>query len=323
LHTIFIFPFCAQSAPHKTYTAFRYAPPYAEDALRQMAADGVKRAVAFSQYPHYSCTTAGSSFNNLWRELYRLGMETDFEWSVLDRWPTHPTFIKALTQRVQQGLATVPEPVRAQTIVVFTAHSVPMKVVNKGDQYVSEVAATAHAVMAELHAQQGPAAPQQRNTHVLAWQSKVGFLPWMGPSTSDVLKNLARQGHKHVLMVPIAFTSDHIETLFEIDIEYAEEAHEAGIVTFARAPSLNDSELLTTAQAELVAEHLASGSVCTPQYRLNCAGCVNPACRTVLNPVGGEPYSKLRDSYGQEGGVRSWPQADDIESFRQSPERTA
>jgi ferrochelatase len=138
------------------------------------------------------------------------------------------------------------------------------------------------------------------------------------------LKNLARQGHQHVMMVPIAFTSDHIETLYEIDIEYAEEAHEAGIITFARAPSLNDSDLLTSAQAELVADHLASGALCTPQYRLNCAGCINPVCRTILNPAAGQAYSKLRDSYGvqKEGGVPQWPTEQDKEACRTHEGRT-
>ena len=297
----------AQTAPHKAYTAFRYAPPYAEDALRQMAADGVRRAVAFSQYPHFSCTTSGSSYNNLWREVMRLGMEKDITWSLIDRWPTFPTYIRALTQRVEEGLATVPAEQRHSTVIIFTAHSVPMKVVNRGDQYVAEVASTVSAVMSQLWQQQA-SPPAQRNPYVLAWQSKVGFLPWMGPSTSDVIKGLARQGHTSVLMVPVAFTSDHIETLFEIDIEYAEEAEEAGITTFARAPSLNDSDTLTTAQAELVAEHLAAGQLCTTQYTLNCAGCVNPACRTILNPAGGPgSYSKLRDSYGTPGQVPTWP----------------
>merc|ERR1712010_67939 len=97
------------------------------------------------------------------------------------------------------------------------------------------------------------------NRYHLAWQSKVGFLPWMGPSTSEVIKGYGRQCHRYVMAVPIAFTSDHVETLFEIDIEYAEEAHEHGIEMFKRAPSLNGSPKFQAALADMVASHIKSG----------------------------------------------------------------
>merc|ERR1719238_2003433 len=127
-----------------------------------------------------------------------------------------------------------------------------MMVVNRGDAYTGEVAATVGAVMDELR--RGSTEDEDEdgavpNRHVLAWQSKVGFLPWMGPSTSDVIKGYGRQGHRNVLIVPIAFTSDHVETLFEIDIEYAEEAEKAGIEMFKRAPSLNGSKTFQAALA--------------------------------------------------------------------------
>jgi ferrochelatase len=276
-----------ETGPHKHYTCFRYADPLTEETLTQMKADGVTRAVAFSQYPHFSCTTTGSSLNHLWRELSRLGMEDDFKWSIIDRWPTHPTFIKAMARRVQLGLDSIPEDIRDKTVVQFSAHSLPMKVVNKGDQYAGEVCATAYAVMKELNFS---------NPYILCWQSQVGPLPWLGPQTGDALKGFGAQGHKAVLAVPIAFTSDHIETLFEIDIEYKEEAIEAGIEHFARAPSLNEEPLLIEAQAELVAAHLAHGrSVDTKQYQLNCPGCFNQTCRTIVNPV--EPFVNMRTAY--------------------------
>jgi len=330
----------APSRPRfKHYTCFRYAPPLTAEVLERMRADGVRRAVAFSQYPHFSCTTTGSSLNHLWRESLRLGLEAQVEWSLIDRWPTHAGLVAAVARNVAAGLARFPAAVRDEVCIVFSAHSLPMLTVNKGDQYVQEVGATVSAVMDLLRAgratlvpgssgndaeaEEGGAAPAAaaaqpvapvRSPYVLAWQSKVGFLPWMGPPSSDVLKGLARQGHRYVLMVPVAFTSDHVETLFEIDIEYRQEAHHAGFLQFERAPSLNGSELLTSAQAQLVAEHLgllpsalapaapsptAFPAVTSPQYRLNCAGCVNPACRSVLRPA--RPYAKLRDSY--DGGA--------------------
>lgn len=265
-----------------------------------MAADGVTRAVAFSQYPHYSCTTTGSSLNHLWRSLRARGAESAFTWSVLDRWPTHPTYVRALARRVELGLAEFPPEERSQVVVVFTAHSIPMRIVHRGDPYTQEIAATVQAVM------ESEALRPRGHKYLLAWQSKVGFLPWMGPSTSEVIEGLGRQGHRNVLAVPVAFTSDHIETLYEIDIEYKEEAAAAGIARFVRAPALNDEDLLTTAQAELVRDHLRAQTPSTSQYPLNCAGCTNPTCRSILNPVGGT-YRKLRDSYATPSSVPTWP----------------
>lgn len=278
-----------ETAPHKHYIAFRYADPLTEETLLQMREDGVERAVAFSQYPQYSCTTAGSSFNHLWREHSRLGMADAFKWSVIDRWYNHPTFIKAVVQRIKMGLAEIPEEVRANTVILFSAHSLPMKVVNKGDAYPAEVAATTNAVMEEL----GFSHP-----HILCWQSQVGPTAWLGPQTGDAIKGLGQQGHKSVLAVPIAFTSDHIETLFEIDIEYKEDAEKAGITHFHRAPALNDEPLLAQAQAEIVAAHLKHGQAAdTLKYALNCPTCTNPTCRSVLNPVA--PFINYRAQYGK------------------------
>ena len=109
------------------------------------------------------------------------------------------------------------------------------------------------------------------------------------------LKNARAQGlRRNVLVVGIAFTSDHIETLHELDIEYGELAHEAGISNYKRAPALNGLPLFQDALAEIVAEHLASGEACSRQYGLRCAGCVNPQCRNVLNPVA--PYKRTNVS---------------------------
>jgi protoporphyrin/coproporphyrin ferrochelatase len=314
----------------KFYTCFRYAPPLTEDCLQQMAEDGIERAVAFSQYPHFSCTTTGSSLNHLWRESIRLGLEKTFKWSLIDRWPTHPTFISAVARNVAIGLERFPESERDKVIVVFSAHSVPMLTVNKGDQYVQEVSATVSSVM-DLLRSSSSNKRAVKSPYSLAWQSKVGFLPWMGPPTSEVIKGLGKQGHRYILLVPIAFTSDHVETLYEIDVEYKKEAHEAGFIQFERAPSLNDCDLITSAQAEIVAEHLGINSpttgsatafpnVCSPQYKLNCAGCINPTCRSILNPELPSDSVKLRDSYSSDGcqAVKGspWPKGDEIERLK-------
>nr|CCA26575.1 ferrochelatase putative [Albugo laibachii Nc14]CCA27299.1 ferrochelatase putative [Albugo laibachii Nc14] len=273
-----------QTAPHKHYVFFRYANPQTEASLHQMREDGVQRAIAFSQYPQWSCTTTGSSLNQLWRELKRLKMEKTFEWSLIDRWNTDSGYTEAVAQRIRLGLKQFAPEDRHKVIIMFSAHSLPMKVVYRGDPYVKEIASTTERVMDKL---------QIGNSHILAWQSKVGYLPWMGPSTSDVLKGFGKQGQQHVLAVPIAFTSDHIETLYEIDIEYAEEAKEVGIMHFKRSPSLNDEPLLIKAMANRVKKHLDEKELHSPQYPLPCPGCTNAMCRTILNPI--SSYSVKRD----------------------------
>jgi ferrochelatase len=270
-----------ETAPHKFYVAFRYVEPFSEAALTQMKADGVKRAIAFTQYPQFSCSTTGSSLNELWRAAKRVGLQKDFEWSVIDRWGTHPGFIEAMTKTVKDGLAQFEESARGDVLIMFSAHSLPLDVINRGDAYPQEIGASVHEVMKQL---------DFSHEYILTYQSDVGPVPWQGPSTEEVIEELGSKRRKNVLVVGIAFTSDHIETLSEIDIEYGELAHEVGITNFKRAPSLNGEPLFQDALAQIVLEHLQRGEPCSRQYGLRCPGCVNPQCRNILNPVA--PYKR-------------------------------
>lgn len=286
-----------ETAPHKAYTAFRYARPLTDEALDEMAADGVKRAVAFTQYPQYSCSTTGSSLNELFREITKrqkegAGAGADIQWSVIDRWPTHPGLVEAFANRIRAVLDTYPAEKRHQVPIMFSAHSLPMQIVSgRGDPYPAEVAATVAAVMTKLG---------WSNPYRVTWQSQVGPSAWLGPQTSDVVKGWGKQGYKDVVAVPIAFTQDHIETLYELDIELQEEAEEHGI-HLKRAESLNDEPTFLRALADITATHLASvdGKTATSlsadgaqvggvdvwaqgrtsrQMQLRCPGCVNPVC---------------------------------------------
>ena len=243
------------TAPHKAYTAFRYVHPLSEDCLTEMRKDGVTRAVAFSQYPQYSCSTTGSSLNEMWRIIEGGGKKEvevvegakDIEWSVIDRWGVHEGFVdvssrsrfgvprsralsdqelgsylQSVARNVEKSLLEYPASARDDVVILFSAHSLPMSVVNRGDPYPSEVGATVSAVMARLG---------HRNPYRLVWQSQVGPSAWLGPQTIDAIKGLGKQGHNDQLLVPIAFTSDHIETLFELDLEYIEEAKEVSAYT--------------------------------------------------------------------------------------------
>jgi ferrochelatase len=287
-----------QTAPHKAYTAFRYARPLTEEALDEMKADGVTRAVAFTQYPQYSCSTTGSSLNELYRQIQsRKAAGEDagnIHWSVIDRWPTYPGLIDAFTQRLRDVLETYPAEQRDKIPIMFSAHSLPMQIVSgRGDPYPAEVAATVAAVMTKLG---------WSNPYRVTWQSQVGPSAWLGPQTSDTVKGWAKQGYKDAIAVPIAFTQDHIETLYEVDLELVEEAREHGM-TLKRAESLNDQPIFLRALADLAANHLSAFSS-TPdadvgqhvwnqgnssrQMMLRCPGCVNPVCTEQKKFFGGD-----------------------------------
>ena len=265
------------TAPHGFYVAFRYVQPKSEDALRAMAEDGVERAVAFTQYPQFSCSTTGSSLNELWRAAERTGLRGAFEWSIIDRWPVHDGFVAAMAETVRDGLEQFDPADRDRVLLLFSAHSLPLDVIDRGDAYPQEIGASVQAVIERLGLP---------NPYLLAYQSEVGPVRWLGPSTERVIERLGARGQKHVLVVPIAFTSDHIETLSELDREYGEVAHRAGITHYKRTPALNDRPRFLDALADVVRDHLAAGRPYGPLYRTRCPGCVNPQCRQIVNPVG-------------------------------------
>ncbi|XP_008422816.1 ferrochelatase, mitochondrial [Poecilia reticulata] len=145
-----------------------------------------------------------------------------------------------------------------------------LQVVNRGDPYPQEVGATVQRVMERLG---------HCNPYRLVWQSRVGPMQWLGPQTDEVIKGLSERGKKNILLVPIAFTSDHIETLHELDIEYAQVlAEECGVENIRRAESLNGNPLFMKALADLVQSHLKSNEPCSRQLTLRCPLCTNPTC---------------------------------------------
>jgi protoporphyrin/coproporphyrin ferrochelatase len=271
-----------ESAPHKPYVMFRYANPLTEDVYTQMLKDGFGqgkggRAVAFTQYPQYSCSTTGSSLNELWKWRTRLEgkratgeeqTEGTINWSVIDRWPTHPGLVEAFARNIEARLAEYPENERKDAVILFSAHSLPMSVVNRGDPYPAEVAATVYAVMNRLNFS---------NPYRLCWQSQVGPSAWLGAQTSDTVKHYVERGQTNLVLVPIAFTSDHIETLYEIDLEVMHEDAK-GHPGVKRAESLNGSPVFIKALADIAGAHLRSGDSCSKQMGLRCQGCKSERC---------------------------------------------
>ena len=257
-----------KTAPHKPYVAFRYANPLSEETIMKMKEDGITRAVAFTQYPQYSCSTTGSSLNELRKQLKKLDPEESIVWSVIDRWATNTGLVQAFADNITKKLQEFPAEERSDVVLLFSAHSLPMSVVNRGDPYCAEVAATVMAVMQKL---------DFCNPYRLVWQSQVGPSAWMGPQTMDAIKGLGKNGRTNQILIPIAFTSDHIETLHELE-EYIEDAHKLGIEGVKRCESLNDNMTFINGAAELVKKHLEERAPATKQLMLRCPGCTNIAC---------------------------------------------
>jgi ferrochelatase len=257
------------TAPHKHYMGFRYADPMIFETIQQMKKDGVKRVIGFSQYPQYSCSTTGSSLNELYRQLVSNNLLNEFEWTIIDRWPTHNLLAKAFAEQIRQALEThYTDEERKDVVLLFSAHSLPLSVVNRGDAYAREVATTVQKVMEELN---------YSHTYTLVWQSKVGPATWLQPSTDSAIRGFADKGLKNLLLIPIAFTSDHIETLYEYDILYHELGQKVNI-KLRRASALNDHPIFIDALVDIVSNHLSNKEKCTNQLNLRCATCDKPEC---------------------------------------------
>lgn len=249
-----------ETAPHKPYVAFRYANPLTEETLSQMLKDGITRAVAFSQYPQFSYSTTGSTMNELYRKTLELDPQRTIEWSFIDRWPKQKSFVEAFAGHIEDKINEFPQDVRDEVIVVFSAHSLPMEIINRGDSYPAEVAASVYAVMEKL---------DFKYPYRLVWQSKVGPKPWLGGQTAKIVGKLEKKDEvKGIVLVPIAFTLDHIETLHELDIELIEESTYPEKIK--RAESLNGNKVFIQGLADLVKAHLESGELYSKQLELDC-----------------------------------------------------
>ena len=223
---------------YRCFVAMRYWKPFTHEALIAIRQAGISRIVALSLYPHYSRATTGSSLNELEKCLAVSKPRPAI--TLVRQFFDHPLYIEALAEKIEQGLSGFPDRSRVQ--LFFSAHSLPQSFIAEGDPYLDHIQATVRLLMERF----GGVA------HHLAFQSRAGPVKWLEPSTQDKLKELAGQGHTQILMVPLSFVSDHIETLHEIDIEYREEAHKLGITDFRRMESLNSSPAFIACLAELV-----------------------------------------------------------------------
>jgi ferrochelatase len=223
----------------RCFIAMRYWRPSTIEALAAVKKEGISRVIALPLYPHYSRATTGSSFNELKRVLDLA--EAGFSVSLIKGFHGHPLYIRSLAGTITEGLAGFPA--GEETTILFSAHSLPVSFIESGDPYLSQVEETVRLVMERFPG----------ILHELAFQSKAGPVKWLEPSTEESIARLAEEGCRNLLVVPVSFVCDHIETLYEIDITYAALAEERGIENFRRAPSLNTSPLFIDCLADLVA----------------------------------------------------------------------
>jgi ferrochelatase len=222
-------------------TAMTCSPPLVETVVRDLAAQGVDRFLAFPLYPQYSLTTTKGALQRSRDAVRRLAPGARLE--ELSSWPTHPLFAQAHAESIRDEVARFPDPRPESIHLLFSAHSIPKKLVTRlGDPYPSEVEASIRAICDRL---------SWRGPTTLAYQSKLGPVEWLGPPTLQVIRELGRRGQAQVLTVPIAFVTDHVETLQEIDQLFAQEARAAGIAHFRRTPGLNDRPTFLRALADL------------------------------------------------------------------------
>jgi ferrochelatase len=225
----------------RCFVAMRYWHPFTYEAIRELQAAQCDEVVLLPLYPQYSSTTTGSSLNE-WQRLFHDAIPVHN----VGHFYRHPMYLDAVVEKVDEALSRFAVPARAE--LVFSAHSIPMSIVAKGDPYERQIEETVRLLMSR---------GRWSNRHRLCYQSKVGASKWLQPSLHRTLRDLAAEKVGEVCIVPVAFVSDHVETLGEINHEGREEAGRLGIQHFEMSAGLNDSPKFIAALTQLVFQALS------------------------------------------------------------------
>jgi ferrochelatase len=231
----------AQGVDAHCFVAMRYWHPFTHEAIAQLHAAECDEVVLLPMYPQYSSTTTGSSLNE-WNRLFSDHIPTH----CVETFYRNTMYLDSVVEKVNEALARFPNPVRPE--IVFSAHSIPMSIVEKGDPYQQQIEDTIHLVI-------GRGGWSNPSTH--CYQSKVGASRWLQPSLMHRLRELAAKKVRQVCIVPIAFVSDHVETLGEIDHEARHLAQKLGFTQFEMSAGLNDSPKFIQALGQIVQDALA------------------------------------------------------------------
>jgi ferrochelatase len=223
----------------RCWVAMRYWNPLTSEAVAGVRAASLDHLILLPLYPQFSFATTVSSLKE-WRRVY--GAAPDGPPArTIDYFYDHPQYIQALTERVATTLTHFDDP--DQVHLVFSAHGLPLSLIERGDPYQRQVEETVAAVRA---------CGGWSNRHTLCYQSRVGRQKWLEPSLHETIGRLAHAGEKRLAVVPVSFVTEHIETLHEINIEAREEAMAAGVEQFEMVPAVGDSPRFIDALVNLV-----------------------------------------------------------------------
>jgi ferrochelatase len=225
------------------HTAMRYWHPLIRGVAADLSAQDYEKIILVPLYPQFSKTTTGSAFNE-WRRTFS---GSPAVLSYVSSYHHHPDYIAAVNERIDTAIAGFPGESRGDADILFSAHGIPERLVKKGDPYSRQIEETVDAVMR---------ARDFSHPHHLCFQSRVGPVKWLAPATEDAICTLGAKKRKHLLVVPISFVSDHIETLFELDVEYREVAELAGIENYRVMEGLNDSPIFINALKDIVLKEM-------------------------------------------------------------------
>jgi ferrochelatase len=229
----------------------RHWHPFIKDTIQQMVHDGIRRVVAVSMAPQYSRLSVGAYRRALEAAQEELGVS--LEVTTVTSWHDHPGLLQAYAERVQDACSQLSEATRARLGIVFTAHSLPQRILAEGDPYPREVDRTAAGVAKLLGL----------TTREVAYQSQGATAePWLGPTLDEIFARAAARGQRTLLLVPVGFVCDHVEILYDIDILAQKVAQEKGL-HLMRSASLNTSPTFIEALARVVEAHLLGGRSAT------------------------------------------------------------
>jgi ferrochelatase len=226
---------------YRCFVAMRYWHPFADETAAAVAAYAPDRIVLLPLYPHYSKTTTGSSFKDWARAAAAIGL-TQPTAEVRD-YPDHAGYVAALAAQLRRAVQEARR--KGPFRLLFSAHGLPKKVIDGGDPYQAQIERTAAAVIAALGSDAGGLDWR------VCYQSRVGPLEWIGPPTEAEIKRAGEEA-LGLVVLPIAFVSEHSETLVELDIEYRELAEHHGVPFYIRVPALGTDAGFIAALADLV-----------------------------------------------------------------------
>lgn len=226
----------------KCFVFMRYWHPFADEIAEQVKSFEPDEIVLLPLYPQYSVTTTATGLIEWHKQAKIKGLTTPFK--VIKEYPDHNFFVETIVELIREKLQVLVD--KSEYRILLSAHGLPKKTIESGDPYQKQVEMTCAAVMEKLGADE--------IDHVVCYQSRVGPLEWIGPSTDDEIERAAKD-HKNIIMVPVAFVSEHSETLVELDIEYKELADEHGVEDYIRVKTVSDHPKFIRGLAQLVMQN--------------------------------------------------------------------